>query len=83
MVRIARVWAEHHEPDTIGIGEARPRISWSFAGDEESWEQTNYEIEIKHDDGKLSSVTIESSQSRLVRWRYCQLLQCLVVAAGD
>lgn len=70
MVRIARVWAEHHEPDTIGIGEDRPRISWSFAGDDRNWEQICYEVEAKHDDGRLSSVTIESSQSRLVPWPF-------------
>lgn len=69
MVQVVKVWCEHHEPNTIGIGESRPRISWTTAGEERDWQQTSYEIEVTHLDGSLrDSVKVDSSDSRLVPW---------------
>ncbi|KAJ5714359.1 uncharacterized protein N7483_011540 [Penicillium malachiteum] len=68
MVNIEKVWFEHHEPNAIGIGESAPRISWTIVGDDKSWEQASYELQIKRDGQETESVVVESTESRLVPW---------------
>ncbi|KAL2810242.1 bacterial alpha-L-rhamnosidase domain protein [Aspergillus granulosus] len=70
MVIVAKVWCEHHETNTIGIGTIEPRISWALTGDnsDKDWEQKRYEIIIQHQDGSVKSTTVNSSDSRLVPW---------------
>ena len=45
MVKILPVTFEHHR-EALGIGEPAPRISWRFAGEDQNWTQTSYDIEI-------------------------------------
>ncbi|KAJ5338260.1 hypothetical protein N7452_004988 [Penicillium brevicompactum] len=55
----------------FGIGISSPRISWTFATDENTrdWEQTEYDIEIAHDKSfKSESYHVISSDSVLVPW---------------
>ena len=59
---------EHHHEDVIGIGESRPRISWSFEGDDRDWMQGSYALEFRRDDGGVETFEIEPSDSLLVRW---------------
>ena len=61
---------EHHR-EPLGIGEARPRVSWKVATDAEDWTQTAYEIEVGDPDGDgpaSSSGRLESAESVLVDW---------------
>ncbi|OBT52801.1 hypothetical protein VE04_06928 [Pseudogymnoascus sp. 24MN13] len=72
---------EHH-PDGFGIGNSRPRLSWSFfyPADADlksvgSWTQRAYDIEIKAEDAAGSGTHhIESSESALVPWPGADLI---------
>lgn len=71
MVQITKLWCEDPEPNTIGIGESQPRISWTTEGEERDWEQTSYKIEVTHPDGNLIDIVkVDSSDSRLVPWPF-------------
>ncbi|WP_307865625.1 family 78 glycoside hydrolase catalytic domain [Streptomyces montanisoli] len=41
--------AEHHRPDRIGIGERRPRLSWTVAEAPHGWVQAAYEVSVAGD----------------------------------
>src|SRR5665213_2689278 len=59
---------EHHRVP-LGIGESRPRVSWSSQCDDESWLQTAYEIEVSAWADVPGLVTrVESVNSVLVPW---------------
>lgn len=60
-----------HRRDSLGIGEARPRLSWRVTASG-TWRQTAYEIEARHADGALRGDTgkVESEQSVLVSWPF-------------
>jgi alpha-L-rhamnosidase len=68
MVKITRVRFEHHEENTIGIGESAPRISWSFEGDEKNWKQVSYDLEITRSTGEIETWAVELEQSSLIPW---------------
>ena len=68
MVKITWVRFEHHEENTIGIGESAPHISWSFEGNEKNWKQVSYELEITRSTGEIETWAVESEQSSLVPW---------------
>lgn len=59
----------------LGIGEARPRLSWSINVESECWYQKGYEIELYDGDDNLMdrSGRIESDQSVLVSWPFAPL----------
>ncbi len=74
-VAIASLCFEHHH-DPLGIGEARPRLSWMVATKIEGWRQTAYELEAYSWDGQLREQTgrVESNQSVLVSWPFAPLV---------
>ena len=61
-----------HVRDAVGIGTARPRLSWRVDSAMPGWRQHAYEIEERHADGTLRAVTgqVESAQSVLVSWPF-------------
>jgi alpha-L-rhamnosidase len=73
-VTIAGVRFEHHR-DALGVGEARPRLSWVVTTTTAGWRQAGYEIETYGTDGRLHGRTgrVESDQSVLVPWPFAPL----------
>ena len=73
-VSIANVRFEHLR-DTLGIGEARPRLSWMVEAATDGWCQTGYEIEAYGPQGQPCERTgrVESAQSVLVPWPFASL----------
>src|SRR6266581_7473314 len=71
---IADVRFEHHR-DPLGVGEARPRLSWIVATTTAGWRQAGYEIEAYETGGLLSGRTnrVQSDQSVLVHWPFAPL----------
>ena len=71
---IANVRFEHHR-DALGVGEARPRLSWIVATTTAGWHQAGYEIETYGADGQLRGRTtrVQSDQSVLVPWPFAPL----------
>ena len=62
------VTVEHYR-EPIGIGDARPRLSWVTSTDLADWRQAAYEVEIEPETGPVfSSGRIESAESVLVPW---------------
>lgn len=66
-VTISRLQCEHYE-EPLGIGEAKPRLSWRFAGEAKDWSQVAYELRIARSDSPPNTFRVESSQSVLVPW---------------
>ncbi|OTA68073.1 glycoside hydrolase family 78 protein [Hypoxylon sp. EC38] len=72
-VAISQVSFEHHRVP-LGIGEARPRISWRFEGNFPDWAQSGYSIEVsRHSQNQTGLSQVElfhynSSSSVLVPW---------------
>src|SRR5947209_1696941 len=73
-VTIARVRFEHHR-DAFGVGESRPRLSWTVDTVTPAWRQAYYELEAYGADGRLCERTdkVESDQSVLVPWPFSPL----------
>ena len=62
------VRCEHHDV-ALGIGEARPRLSWKIDTADEDWTQLAYELQVASDAGVVeSSGRIDSAESVLVPW---------------
>ena len=70
-IHITCVTFEHNRT-ALGISQDRPRISWTFAGDDRSWIQEEYEIEVvrshQHEKFRLAS-----RESVLVPWPFSPL----------
>lgn len=64
-----------HKRDALGIGVARPRVSWSVETARTAWHQGAYEIEAHDSAGQLrgQSSRIVSDQSVLVPWPFAPL----------
>jgi alpha-L-rhamnosidase len=76
ILHIARVSFEHYtERDSLGTGEARPRLSWIVTASANGWQQGAYEVELFEQDGQLRAQTgrVESSESVLVDWPFAPL----------
>ena len=59
---------EHHRT-ALGIGQARPRLSWTTLCDDESWVQREYEIEVSTSAQRQGvACRTESTDSVLVPW---------------
>jgi alpha-L-rhamnosidase len=60
---------EHHD-GALGIGEPRPRLTWSVLGAHDSWQQEAYETEVLDDDGSrtVTGARVESADQVLVPW---------------
>jgi alpha-L-rhamnosidase len=73
-VTIAEVHFEHVR-DALGIGIARPRLSWTITTEYPGWYQAAYEIKSYGPDGHLWEQTgrVESRQSVLVPWPFAPL----------
>ena len=67
MISVSRIRVEHLR-ETLGIGEACPRISWQVETDIQNWTQAAYEIECRGE-----TYRVESSQSVLVDWDFAPL----------
>ncbi|KAL2856716.1 bacterial alpha-L-rhamnosidase domain protein [Aspergillus pseudodeflectus] len=80
MVRIAQVQFEHyHSPNTLGVEETRPRISWKFENHHIDFAQNEYEIEVSDiawdsQTRVLSSTKRTSPDSYLVPWPHTETL---------
>jgi alpha-L-rhamnosidase len=74
-VSITAVRFEHFR-EAFGIGENRPRLSWTIATERASWYQSGYQIESYWPGGRLRERTerIASSQSVLVPWPFASLV---------
>lgn len=67
MPKIIDIRFEHHDPRVIGVGEPSPRISWSYAGEEKSWMQETYSIEISRH-GVTNTYFSRSTECLFVPW---------------
>jgi alpha-L-rhamnosidase len=74
-ITIADIRVEQRR-DALGIGAARPRLSWIVATTVAGWHQSAYAIEAYGPDGQLRHQTgrIESDQSVLVPWPFAPLV---------
>ncbi|MFE2499273.1 glycoside hydrolase family 78 protein [Streptomyces scopuliridis] len=72
--RVGAPRAEHHR-QPLGVGEARPRLSWEVFDVPAGWQQAGYEIEsVDPDTGQaVSSGRIDSDDSVLVPWPHPDL----------
>jgi alpha-L-rhamnosidase len=81
MTSITDVQFEHyHAPNTLGVQETRPRLSWRYRNAPGDFQQESYEIEVSEVglDSQLtilSTVKCSSSLSTLVPWPHDQCLQ--------
>src|SRR6185437_4279288 len=67
-VTVDDVRFEHHRVP-LGVGESRPRLSWTTRYDDKSWLQTAYEIEISTCADEPGLVArVDSANSVLVTW---------------
>jgi alpha-L-rhamnosidase len=74
MIAVVRVRFEHQR-EALGLGTARPRISWTVTTDRPNWRQAAYEIESVASAARPADWTgrIESDQSILVSWPFAPL----------
>ncbi len=65
-----------HSREALGIGTARPRLSWISETTSAGWRQTGYQVEASSADGQIRYLTgqIESAQSVLVPWPFAPLV---------
>ncbi|MFD9195323.1 family 78 glycoside hydrolase catalytic domain [Streptomyces phaeochromogenes] len=63
-----------HARDTLGVGAAQPRLSWTVVTDTPNWRQIGYEAELHDSLGKtVECVSVRSSDSVLVPWPFAAL----------
>ncbi|KAK5044660.1 hypothetical protein LTR84_010552 [Exophiala bonariae] len=68
MMKICDLRIEHYRVP-LGIGERRPRISWSFERVDEDWVQQGYEISIQRDvNNDVEIFAADTAQSLYVEW---------------
>lgn len=65
----AALRVENHpvEPHVLGIGEARPRLSWTVPGADPGWQQRAYEVEVTRE-GSTESFVVDSDAQLHVPW---------------
>jgi alpha-L-rhamnosidase len=69
-VHVVRLKADHHR-EPLGLGNARPRLSWQVETDREGWTQSAYQIAVDLDaepDRTVFSAPIPSADQTLVPW---------------
>ncbi|CAM5645726.1 alpha-L-rhamnosidase [Streptomyces pilosus] len=61
-----------HVGELLGVGAARPRLSWTTRTRSHDWRQTAYEVELAAGDGNaaLATARIDSDESVLVPWPF-------------
>ena len=57
---------EHHR-EPLGIGESRPRVSWTVDSASPGWRQSAYRLEVRGDDG-IRAFDVRSHDQVLVPW---------------
>ncbi len=64
-----------HLHDAFGIGNGRPRLSWTVQTNSQNWLQTAYELEAYDQDGQRRGQTgqVKSEQSTFVAWPFAPL----------
>ncbi|KAM0540646.1 hypothetical protein ACHAPJ_013557 [Fusarium lateritium] len=72
-LKVVDVRFEHYRnPNTLGVHEDKPRISWRFENAPPTFEQEAYELRLNKITGQqtqpLSTVQVTSSESHLVPW---------------
>lgn len=66
MTTVSAPRIEHHR-DPFGIGESRPRLSWTLSEAPDGWRQARYAVTVAHDDGE-ETVEVASAEQVLVPW---------------
>lgn len=66
-VRIPRPVGFEHLREALGVGTARPRVSWRIEAPP-GWRQSSYELQIRRDDHPDATVAVESESQILVPW---------------
>ncbi len=71
LLSVSAITLEHYR-ETLGIGTARPRISWTIETQKENWSQVAFAIEVYDPVGHLLGQTgrVESSESVLLPWPF-------------
>jgi alpha-L-rhamnosidase len=61
-----------HRRETLGLGTAQPRLSWTVTTSSAGWRQSAYEAEISPGHGRLRAQTgrVRSGESVLVAWPF-------------
>lgn len=68
MLQIDTPTFEHHRAgDSLGIGQASPRLSWRFLSSVSDWTQKSYEIQIHFSSGTISTGRNENPKSYKVK----------------
>ncbi|PLB46496.1 bacterial alpha-L-rhamnosidase domain protein [Aspergillus steynii IBT 23096] len=81
MPTITNLRFEHyHAPNTLGVQETRPRLSWRFQNAPASFQQAGYEVELSQqifssNSTSTSTFRVNSPSARLVPWPDPQPLQ--------
>jgi alpha-L-rhamnosidase len=70
---IVRDLRAEHRRDALGIGAARPRLSWRTETDADGWWQAAYDVECVGPEREAAIATIESDESVLVAWPFAPL----------
>lgn len=65
-VRVSAPRFEHHR-EPLGIGESRPRLSWTVESAPADWRQRAYRVEVRVD-GSTSAFEVDSDEQVLVPW---------------
>jgi alpha-L-rhamnosidase len=77
---VSRVQLEHLR-ETLGVGAARPRISWMVSTAVSGWTQAAYEIEATDPDGRPRTTgRVETDRSVLVPWPFEPLVSRTAVS---
>jgi alpha-L-rhamnosidase len=76
VLHVTSLTFEHHRPgQALGIGVAKPRLSWKVAGNVKGWNQVGVEIELTRSPAlQREHFSLELSESVLVPWPSASLL---------
>ncbi|MET9226166.1 glycoside hydrolase family 78 protein [Lentzea sp. NPDC003310] len=66
-LRVTAPTVEHHR-HALGIGESRPRLSWTVNDPRGQWTQAAYEVEISGPGTELTRHRVASGESHLTPW---------------
>ncbi|MBA8815157.1 alpha-L-rhamnosidase [Microbacterium halimionae] len=67
MVTVSAPRIEHHR-DPLGIGESRPRLSWTITDAPTGWVQESYAIELTDGEGRTERIEVTSGDQVLAPW---------------
>lgn len=65
-IKVISLRFEHyHQQGLLGIGTAKPRLSWSLSGTAKNWKQEAYEAEVSKSDGSVEKFRIDNTADSL------------------